>query len=459
MGNQTVGKLKLLLLTCVFVLLATSLASGQEQTSSDWNSHDFSFRVLNITNIGQQLWVCGTDETIAVSSDNGAHWQVKHQTVDGALLLNIDFADSKFGYAAGTAGLIVTTVDGGETWMAHSGTSETILQASFADLQHGLVRTPTSLLFTVDGGLHWAAVSAGQNSDDIKHFPYTFSLVALDASHMAAMLKQDAAQYASQVFLFTQDSGKSWNLLNIPNVTLYSFLRAEGRYWAVGTEVIHKDQPGGGYAVPVVLYSSDGQKWNHSTGDLSACKLEMCTVCNRQGCFSSNGGISRVFLEKPTYSSFPANKELTPKWASTDSTVCFVGSHLYCAALKELMQAPNSVAGSPVPTVVGPGRLGAPISQGPRCIVCGFDRIFVDKKAQGAYTIKLVLGIGKNGTVTSVEAQGAPTAEIKSRIEQQTQQWIFEPYLKDGAPVNMRLNTSVQVHVIKPRRATAGNRP
>jgi len=154
MGNQTVGKLKLLLLTCVFVLLATSLASGQEQTSSDWNSHDFSFRVLNITNIGQQLWVCGTDETIAVSSDNGAHWQVKHQTVDGALLLNIDFADSKFGYAAGTAGLIVTTVDGGETWMAHSGTSETILQASFADLQHGLVRTPTSLLFTVDGGLH-----------------------------------------------------------------------------------------------------------------------------------------------------------------------------------------------------------------------------------------------------------------------------------------------------------------
>src|SRR2546422_8361902 len=44
---------------------------------------------------------------------------------------------------------------------SHSGTSETILQASFADLQHGLVRTPTSLLFTVDGGLHWTAVSVG----------------------------------------------------------------------------------------------------------------------------------------------------------------------------------------------------------------------------------------------------------------------------------------------------------
>ena len=34
------------------------------------------------------------------------------------------------------------------------------------------------------------------------------------------------------------------------------------------------------------MYSSDGEKWNHSIGDLSACKLEMCTMCNTQGCFS-----------------------------------------------------------------------------------------------------------------------------------------------------------------------------
>jgi hypothetical protein len=113
------------------------------------------------------------------------------------------------------------------------------------------------------------------------------------------MLKQGAAQYESQAFLSTQDSGKSWNFLDIPNVTLYSFLRVEGRYWAVGTEVIHKDQPGGGYAVPVALYSSDGEKWNHSIGDLSACKLEMFCVqyarllffewCNFPGLFGKDG--------------------------------------------------------------------------------------------------------------------------------------------------------------------------
>jgi len=442
--------MRLLLFTSLFVLMATAIALSQEQRSSNWQSHDLAFRVLNVTSNGQSLWACGTDEGIAVSPDNGANWQVKHQTTDGALLLNINFADSKFGYAAGTGGLLLTTVDGGETWIRLPGITETILQVSFADPEHGIVRTSTSLLFTLDGGSHWSPVTEGQNSEDAKHFPYTFSLVALDSSHMAVMLKQGAAQYEAQSFLFTEDSGKTWRFLNIPNVTLYSFLRVKNRYWAVGTEVIHKDQPGGGYAVPVALYSADGETWTHSTNDLSACKLEMCTVCTQGGCFSSNGLISLIFAEKTTYAAFPSDKELTPKWTSTDSTVCSVGTRLQCAPLTALAQAPSG-PGSPVPTQVAPVSLGAPIQQGPRCIVCGLDRIFIDKKAQGPYTIKLTLGIAKNGTVASAEAQGAPTEEIRSRIEQQARQWIFEPHVEDGAAVSVKLNTSVHVNVIKPR--------
>ena len=80
---------------------------------------------------------------------------------------------------------------------------------------------------------------------------------------MAVMLKQGSAQYEPQAFLSTQDSGQSWTFVNIPNVTLYSFLRADGKYWAVGTEVVHKEKDGG-YAVPVALNSSDGITWSHS---------------------------------------------------------------------------------------------------------------------------------------------------------------------------------------------------
>jgi photosystem II stability/assembly factor-like uncharacterized protein len=330
--------------------------SAPQQHPAEWHAVDLAFRVWNITSVGNSFWICGTEETIAVSDDSGAHWQIKHHTPGGASLSHIDFGNSKFGYSAGTDGLLLMTEDGGESWMAHPGLSETILQISFADPQP-LVRIPKSLVFTTDGGSHWSSVNQGQHPEGVEHFAYTFSLVALDQSHMAAMMKEGPAQYYAQGFLFTQDSGKTWQFLNIPNVTLYSFLRANGQYWAVGTEVIHKDQPGGGYAVPVALYSRDGENWTHSTNDLSACRLEMCTLCNWRGCLSSNGVIARIFSQITTLSVFSPDGKLSTKWSSTDSVVCSVGSHVQCADLEPLSQPPGD-AGSPVPAASVPAALG-----------------------------------------------------------------------------------------------------
>ena len=237
--------------------------------------------------------------------------------------------------------------------------------------------------------------------------------------------------------------------MKIPNVTLYSFLRAQGKYWTIGTEVIHKDQPGGGFAVPVALYSSDGTQWVHSRSDLSACKPEMCVACTTQGCLSANGAITNVFAEKPSYWAFAPNPKLTPKWASTESSICFIGSALHCTALTVTTMA--SAGEGPIPAAVAPGPLGNKTSEGPRCIACELDQLLVDNKVQGTFIIKLSLNISKNGTVTAVESDDAPTPEIKSQIEQQAEQWIFEPYTKDGVRVNLKLNTRVRVSVVRPR--------
>ena len=78
------------------------------------------------------------------------------------------------------------------------------------------------------------------------------------------------------------------------------------------------------------------------------------------------------------------------------------------------------------------------------------DGLLIDKKALGL-SGSAGFEIAKNGIVKTVVADGAPTPEIKSRIEQQAQEWIFEPYLKDGVAVNVKLNTSVRVNVIRPR--------
>jgi Photosynthesis system II assembly factor YCF48 len=434
----------------VLLLLWTITGVGEEKPSSAWNSHDFEFRVLNTTSSSGSLWICGTDEAIAVSADDGQNWEVKHRTPGGNSLLNIDFVNDSFGYATGTGGSFLSTEDGGKTWLSRSIGKETILQASFSDSQHGIIRTPSSLLFTTDGGEHASVVSDGQNADDIKRFPYTFALVALDPAHMGIMMKQGSAQYEGQRFLVTSDSGKTWSITSIPDSTIYSFLRAREQYWAVGTQVIGKDKPGGGHAVPVAFYSSDGEKWTQANSDVSGCKLEMCVACKKEGCFSSNGMITNVFQEKTTYTEFPSNAALTAKWARSSSTICFVGNGLQCASLKQVDHA-KSPEGPPNPVAVSPGPLGAAVAAGPQCIVCGMDRMLIDKRTQGAFTIKLTITIAKNGLVTSVESDGAPTPEIKSRLEQQAQQWLFEPYLKNGERVIVKLNTSVRINVIKPR--------
>ena len=324
--------------------------------------------------------MCGVDEGIASSSDGGGHWQIKHLTPDGNLLLSIGFVNEKFGYAAGTNGLILTSEDGGETWTAQSGPDKTVLQISYSDSQHGLIRTPDALQFTVNGGKTWSQVTAA-DTNVLKTFPYTFSLVAVDSDHMAVMLKQGAAQYEPQAFLVTTDGGKSWKVVNIASVTLYSFLAVRGKYWTVGTEVVGKDKPGGGHGVPVALYSPDGVNWNHSTNNLSACQMEMCVACTPQGCLSSNGTIADFFGQTTTYSTFPSEAKLTPNWSSSHSAMCFVGNGVSCSAVTTAEK--GTTGESPIPARVAPGPLGATLTPGPHCISCEMDRILVDSKVQG----------------------------------------------------------------------------
>jgi photosystem II stability/assembly factor-like uncharacterized protein len=147
----------------LFLLPSLTIAgAGQEKPGSAWIAHDFQFRVLNTTSSSGSLWICGTDEAIAVSSDDGRNWDVRHHAPDGNSLLNIDFVNEAFGYATGTAGIFLTTEDGGKSWLSRSVGKDTILQASFSDSQHGIIRTSSSLLFTADGGQHFSVVSDGQ---------------------------------------------------------------------------------------------------------------------------------------------------------------------------------------------------------------------------------------------------------------------------------------------------------
>jgi hypothetical protein len=111
--------------------------------------------------------------------------------------------------------------------------------------------------------------------------------------------------------------------------------------------------------------------------------------------------------------------------------MCFLGPDLECT--NAVPAATPAASEKPVPAAVSPGPLGAKKAEGPQCISCEIDKMIVDQKIHGPYIIKLSIHIAANGTVTAVESDGAPSPEIKSRIEQQVRQWIFEPYVVNGA--------------------------
>lgn len=429
--------------------IPTCFAASQNSEDNRWQREALPFHGLNLTSNGNSFWVCGTDEGIATSSDGGQHWRIKHTLKDSGALLLIQFPTPNFGYAAGTGGVLLITNNAGETWDSLNAGADTILQASFSDAQHGLIHTMNALLYTADGGAHWTPIIPSQDPDRLKSFSYPFSLVALDPSHMAVMLKSNGAQYYSQTFLITDDGGKTWSFADVPDSTLYSFLRVGDQYWTVGTQVVGKGKPGAGLAAPAAFYSSDGRKWISTANDIAACHMEMCTVCQTSGCLDSNGQIATVFADKTAYLNFQPTRELSAKWAATNSTMCFVGKQFECSTFLQ-DQRRDSKEHLPIPTIsVRP--LKADSGSVPRCIVCGLDQFIISNKATGPLVIKLAINIAKNGTVESAEVINAPTPDVKEKIERSVDEWIFEPYLKDNIPTAIKLDTAVKIYLIKPR--------
>ena len=276
------------------------------------------------------------------------------------------------------------------------------------------------------------------------------SVAALDAKHMAIHISKPPPSASG--FLFTKDGGISWAFMGVPNTTITSMLIEADKYWAIGTEVIHKDKPGGGYAVPLALYSSDGEKWEHSQHDIQMCHWEGCGGrCTQQGCIAASGLVLSVFQENVNRIVFPSNPDLTVKWATAASTICFVGSQIECADTRIDPAADASKMPGRAPFADSQPLTKPTPASNVQCISCGLQSVYVDAKANGRYTLKTTVLIDKNGLAKSVDFQETPSTTLEESIRRSMMDWVFLPMLKDGNPVDVRLNTSVNVVAVRPR--------
>jgi len=427
------------------LLFASALAlHGRTSNASEWRTVDLPARPLNIVENNGTLWVCGADGLIASSSDGGATWTPNHVAKNGPLFLTIGFANEQFGFAAGTGGDILLTKDGGSTWTAARAPADVVYGAAFSDELHGIIHTPHAIYFTKDGGATWAPVPIDFSTEDLKHFTYVLSVVALSPNQMAIVLSEgNSPVYAYKLFV-TKDGGANWTASEIPSTGLRKLSAHAGEYWFSGHEVIEKDKPGGGYGVPVIMHSPDAANWTR----LPRWSKHEFSQCNSQGCLYWDGaGVQLPLSGPPSFWTFAAEKSVTAKWAIAKGAICSVGTALKCAPVATTQRMPPDIDDpTPIRPLVSAPPLNALPSQGLQCLFCDFERIMVTPDFQGLAEVQLRLHIGQNGLVEQADVIHTTNAGIGEKLATTARTWIFLPFTKDGVvhPANTEIKLKVQ---------------
>lgn len=129
------------------------------------------------------------------------HWSAQSSGIT-ATLLDVDFVDSRNGWAVGEGGVVLHTSDGGETWeRQESGTELSLLRVTFVSPREGwAVGKFGVIIHTSDGGLTWEL----QGAD-----------AALDL-HLVGVSFADertgwAATEMGSTVLATTDGGETWS--------------------------------------------------------------------------------------------------------------------------------------------------------------------------------------------------------------------------------------------------------
>lgn len=420
----------------VILLAMTSFA----QDSSPWVATAIEFRPIGITTNSETFWAFGSNESIASSTD-GKSWQSRHTVTGGALLLGLAFPSSQFGFAYGTGGLVLFTTDSGQTWTPQKFGTDTILVGSFSDPGHGIFRTASSIFYVANGEMHPVPIPSAVPKD----FVFAPAVAALSAQNMTVALSQGWRSRTG--FLSTVDSGKTWTFYEPPHITTYDLVLAGNQYWMVGTETVDYDKPGGGYGVPAVLSSSDGQQWQHTAANVRPCHWEGCDACNATGCLVSASTLIRPFAPVSSFNRIPSG-HLTAAWAANSNTICTVDGNLYCAPLEPASDLEK--AGSPQPGERILPRLGPEkISGALRCISCSLDPVFVDHNVGGRFTVHIAFVIGTDGVPESVSIDKAPSPAIEAKMRAEMLSWLFEPPMKDGNPVKVSSQGNITINVMQ----------
>jgi photosystem II stability/assembly factor-like uncharacterized protein len=171
----------------------------------------------------KQGWAVGTGGTLLATVDGGQTWSPQSSGTNTPLE-SVHFISADRGWAVGSGGTILTTVDGGRTWgLQSSGTDERLNSVHFISAERGwAVGEKGTILTTVDGGRTWGPQSSGTDK-------WLYSVHFISA-------EQGWAVGWSGTILATVDGGRTWGPQSSgtdKSLKSVNFISAE-RGWAVG---------------------------------------------------------------------------------------------------------------------------------------------------------------------------------------------------------------------------------
>jgi photosystem II stability/assembly factor-like uncharacterized protein len=224
--------------------------------------------LLAIAQAGKRLVAVGDHGVVLLSDDQGHSFRQARQVPTQALLTSLSFIDAEHGWAAGHDGVIIATVDGGETWtLQHEDLDgdKALFAIHFADLEHGMaVGLFGTALRTEDGGRSWAPFELDSQGGDDKHLYAIFG----DASSGLFIAAESGTLYRSV------DNGVSWTRLDgLTTGSLWAgAVLADGSLLAAGQRghLIRSEDHGASWteiasytqqSLTGIVQSSDGTVW------------------------------------------------------------------------------------------------------------------------------------------------------------------------------------------------------
>ena len=166
--------------------------------------------LLAATRAGRRVVAVGEYGNVLLSDDDGKAWRQAKSVATTTTLTAVRFIDAERGWAVGHGGMVLATLDGGETWAALAGKpagTEILFSIHMDGADRGLAVGSYGLaLRTVEGGRRWGEVDLAQGEDGERHLNHILAAgpdVLLVAAEGGTVFR-------------SQDRGNTWQALRTP---------------------------------------------------------------------------------------------------------------------------------------------------------------------------------------------------------------------------------------------------